>query len=353
METTESREPVFALKALTLENCPFYTRGDTLQVQLPGLYSHRTHACMMPATSFMPIAMEGPGEEGRFQSGFKNCSCRWAYQKVNELNQGALELESMLTAESQLTLSFLEQLPAPISRAVRERSQVLRFQNAVNILEGQVTGSHFFVLLAGLARVTTQGEDGRVLELSVLRKGDCFGEMSLLTGAATSNRIEAMEECLVLAVPRHDFHRLLSEYPLLSIVLYRLLSKRIRASNLRLTQLLTPGISGDLSLFSLADVVQSILVARMTGTLHVSGSDREAIFGFKEGRLVYSAFGNVMGPDALYYAFQLKSGHFHFNGHEPPVLENIEGDTMGIILDTLRRLDESTMMERGAVVGEG
>ncbi len=136
-------------------------------------------------------------------------------------------------------------------------------------------------------------------------------------------------------------------------MLSRLLSKRIRASNLRLTQLLTPGICADLSLFSLADVVQSILSARMTGTLHVSASNNEAVFGFKEGKLVYSAFGTVMGPDALYYAFQLKSGHFHFNGHEPPTEVNIEGDTMGIILDTLRRLDESTMLERGAVANEG
>jgi CRP-like cAMP-binding protein len=264
-----------------------------------------------------------------------------------------MELEDLLTAENQLALSFLEQLPAPISRAVRERSRVLRFPKGDLILEGQVTGSYFFVLLGGAVRITTQGTDGRVLELSALRKGDCFGEMSLLTGAATSNRVEATEECLVLAVSRPDFHRLLSEFPLLSIVLYRMLSRRIRASNLRLTQLLTPGISGDLSLFGIADVIQSILTARMSGTLRINGSDQQACFGFREGQLCHASSGDLPGEDALLLVFQWKEGSFHFNGHEFPPEENISGDTMGLILDTLRRLDESSMVERGILAREG
>ena len=353
MDKDESQEPAYSLKALSLENCPFYTKGDTLQVRLPGVYSHRTHGCMMPVTSFMPLAMDGGGEEGRFDSGFKGCACRWAYAKISRLNQPAMELEDLLTAENQLALTFLEQLPIPIARAVRERSQVLRFPKGKMILEGQVSGSFFFVLLGGTVRITTQSADGRVLELSALRKGDCFGEMSLLTGAATSNRVEATEDCLVLAVSRPEFHRLLSEFPLLSIVLCRMLSRRIRASNLRLTQLLTPGISGDLSLFGIADVIQSILTARMTGTLYLSTGDQQACLGFREGQLCHASAGEDEGADALFLTFQWKDGAFHFNAHEEPPVVNVEGDTMGLILDTLRRLDESTLVERGVLAREG
>ena len=347
MDSPENQEePTYSLKALALENCPFYLRGDTLQVKLPGVYSHRTHACMMPVTSFLPLAMQDT-VEGRLESGFKHCSCRWAYARVSQLNQPAMDLENILTSEHQITLSFLEQLPSPIARAVRERAQVLRYGKGEQVLEGQVTGAYFYILLAGSVRITTEGNDGRVLELSVLKKGECFGEMSLLTGAATSNRVETTEEVLALAVNRHDFHQLLSEFPLLSIVLYRMLSRRIRASNQRITQLLTPGISGDLSLFGINDVIQSILSARMTGTLHISSSNSQtATFAFYEGDLRHASTRDEEGPDSLFIAFQWKTGSFQFNVHEAPPQENVNGDTMALILDTLRRLDESAMIEK-------
>ncbi len=347
-EKPQPQEPVYSLKALSLENCPFYTRGDSLQVRLPGLYSHRTHACIMPVTSFLPLGLKGAGDDGRIESGFKGCSCRWAYARVTEVNQSAMELEDLLTAENTLSVSFFEQLPGPIARALRERSQVLRFQKGDLILEGQTAGSYFFVLLAGTVRITNQGSDGRVQELSVLHRGDCFGEMSLLTGATTSNRIEAAEECLALAVARPDFQQILSEFPLLSIILYRLLSNRIRANNLRLSQLLTPGISGNLAIFGIADIMQSVHSTLMTGNLHVTGSS-QAVFGFKSGRLCHASSGTLQGQDALLQAFRWKDGSFHFNVNEAAAADNIQGDTMGLILDTLRRLDESSIMEREAV----
>ncbi len=337
----EQPETAYALKALSLDNCPFYTRGDTLQVRLPGVYSHRTHGCIMPVTSFLPLGLEGAGDEGRFESGFKHCSCRWAYCRTRDLNRPANELEDMLTSEGQLAVSFLEQLPAPIARGVRERSSVLRYRKGEMILEDQVAGEYFFVILSGAVRVTAQGADGRVLELSTLRKGDCFGEMSLLTGAATSNRVEATEKCLLLAVARPEFHRLLSEFPLLSIILYRMLSKRIRVSNVRLTRLLAPGISGNLALFGIADIFQSILSSRLTGSLYVQEGLRQANFGFREGRLIYALLDDQEGAEALYAAFHWKDGVFYFNVNEPPPTENVADDTMGLLLEALRRLDES------------
>ena len=339
-------EKSWALRALDLDGCPFYAKGDSLQVQLPGVYGNQLQMCSMPVATFIPIALDGEKPEGRFQSGFKQCSCRWSFSRMAKLAKPAIELEKVLTAENQMALPFLEQLPDSAARAFRERAVIRQYREGEVVLESDVTSSHFHVIAKGLARICTKGADGRVLELSVLRKGDCFGEMSILTGAATSNRVDAVEDCLTLAVSRPDFHKLLAEYPALSIILYRMLSKRIRANNVKLTQLLSPGLSGDIRIFAFVDLAQTVLNARLTGTLVLELAERRARFGFEAGRMSHASLGNLKGTQVLDEVLQWRSGSFRFHADDPAGKANLKGDTMAILLEALRRMDESKVMER-------
>ena len=339
-------ENSWALKALELDNCPFYSRGDSLQVRMPGVYGNQLQTCSMPVASFIPLALQGRSDQGQFSSGFKACSCRWSFCKVSKLSRPAVQFEEVLTAENQMSLPFLDQLPSGVATIFRERAQVMTFKAGEVVLQGLVPSTHFHVIMRGIIRICTKGADGRVMELSVLRKGDCFGEMSILTGSATSNQCDAVEECVTLAVSKGDFHRLLGEYPVMSIILYRMLSKRIRASNLKVAQLLTPGLSGDLRFFAFVDLAQRILTARMSGVLHVELASRKARFGFREGRLLHGSLGPLEGPQALDEILRWRTGAFRFNGDEDLPAVNFEGDTMAILLEALRRMDESTFMEK-------
>lgn len=339
-------ENSWALKAQELNNCPFYSRGDSLQVQMPGVYGSQLQTCSMPIATFIPIALQERVAEGQFISGFKNCSCRWGYCKVDRLARPAVEFEEVLTAENQMALPFLDQLPASVQKAFRERARIMRFKAGEVVLHGLAPSSHFHVIAKGIVRICSKGADGRVMELSVLRKGDCFGEMSILTGAATSNQCDAVEECITLALPKAEFHKLLAEYPVLGIILYRMLSKRIRASNLKVAQLLSPGLAGDLRYFAFVDLVQSVLTARMTGVLHVECGARKARFGFLEGRLIHGSLGSLQATGALDEALRWGSGAFRFNSEEALPAQNMEGDTMAALLEALRRMDESTVLEK-------
>ena len=339
-------ENSWALKALDLNNCPFYAKGDSLQVKMPGVYGNQLQQCSMPIASFIPIAMQGRSAEGQISSGFKNCSCRWGYCQVSKMSRPAVQFEEVLTAENQMSLPFLDQLPSGVQAIFRDRAKVMNFKPGEVVLQGLVQSTHFHVIVKGMIRICSKGSDGRVMELSVLRKGDCFGEMSILTGAATSNQCDAVEDCVTLAVPKSEFHRLLAEHPVLSIILYRMLSKRIRASNLKLAQLLSPGLSGDLRFFAFVDLAQSIMTARMTGVLHVEVSSRKARFGFMEGRLLHGSLGNLYGTEALDEVLRWRAGAFRFNGDEALPGANLEGDTMAILLEALRRMDESSVMEK-------
>lgn len=339
-------EDAWALKALELDNCPFYTKGDTLQVQMPGVYASRVQVCSMPVASFIPLTMRGAQGEGSFESGYKDCACRWGYCRTSGIQSLGGQLEVVLSAENQMTRPFLEQLPHLVQAAFKDRAKLMTFRAGEVVLEGLVQSPHFHVIVKGMIRIYTKGADGRVMELSVLRKGDCFGEMSILTGSATSSQCDAVEDCLTLAVPRADFHRLIAEYPVISIILYRMLSKRIRAINLKVAQLLSPGLSGDLRFFALVDLMQSVLSARLTGTLRVESDGRRARFGFLEGRLVHGSLGNAQGTEAIDEALRWTTGSFRFSAEGPLPPANLEGDTMALLLEALHRMDESSVVER-------
>jgi CRP-like cAMP-binding protein len=342
----DEAEKSWALKAADLQNCPFYTKGDSLQVQMPGVFGNQPTMCSMPVATFIPVAMDGTRAEGHIEAGYKNCSCRWSYCAVSKLSKPAIAVEEVLAAETQMARPFLEQMPVGVARAFRERATALRYRSGDIILQANTTSSHFHVILKGMARIASRGGDGRVLELSVLRKGDCFGEMSILTGAATSNQVDAAEECLTLAIPRDDFHKLVAEFPVLSIILYRMLSKRIKATNQKLAQLLSPGLSGDLRFFAFTDLVQTVMTARMTGTLMVEQAESRARFGFRVGGLVHGSLGNAAGTQAVDDVLRWTTGSFRFHPDQMPPGDNLDGDTMSILLEGLRRMDESSVMEK-------
>jgi CRP-like cAMP-binding protein len=347
MEVTEKS---WALKALELNNCPFYTKDDSLQVQMPGVFGNQLQICSMPIATFIPVAIDGTKSQGQIEAGYKQCSCRWSFCRVNKLAKPALDFEEVLTAEDQMSLPFLEQMPAQVVESFRSRATPMRFKAGDVVLEANVTSSHFHVILKGMVRIANRGHDGRILELTVLRKGDCFGEMSILTGASTSNQVDAMEDCLTLAISRTDFHKLVADFPVLSILLYRMLSKRIKANNQKLAQLMSPGLSGDLCFFPFVELVQTVMNAHMTGTLVMELAQHNACFGFHEGRLQHGSLGNLQGTEALDQVLLWRSGSFQFHTDQAPPEINLEGDTMTILLDALRRMDESTLLENSALL---
>ncbi len=339
-------EKTWSLKAQELNNCPYYSKGDSLQVQMPGVFGNQLQICSMPIATFIPVAMEGTRAEGQIEAGYKTCSCRWNFCQMSKLSKPAIAFEEVLNAEYQMSKPFLEQMPATVAEAFRERAVPMRFRAGEVILEGNVTSSHFHVIAKGMVRIANRGSDGRVLELTVLRKGDCFGEMSILTGATTSNQVDALEECLTLAISRQEFYKLVADFPVLSILLYRMLSKRIKANNHKLSQLMSPGLSGDLRFFPFVDLVQTVMSSHMTGTLVVELANLRARFGFQEGEIMHGSMGNVQGTEALDDVLRWRTGTFRFHTDEAPPAQNLEGDTMAILLDALRRMDESTMIEK-------
>jgi len=87
------------------------------------------------------------------------------------------------------------------------------------ITEGE-EGDHLYFMLAGQVRVTTNDRAGRQVLLSLMERGDFFGEGSLFTGRPRSATVEALTPCSTLQVPREAWNRHLEQAPTLRAAIH-------------------------------------------------------------------------------------------------------------------------------------
>lgn len=92
-------------------------------------------------------------------------------------------------------------------------------------------GGGLFLILEGEVKVSRIGRDGREVIIAVLRKGNFFGEMSLLDGQPRSAAATTTAESRLLVLERENFLRsVLTQAGIVTKILQEL-SKRIRAAD--------------------------------------------------------------------------------------------------------------------------
>src|SRR6185369_8503286 len=77
-------------------------------------------------------------------------------------------------------------------------------------------GDALYAIAAGAARIAVRGPDGSERELAVLRAGDVFGEMSLLTGEPRTASVYAHGELRVVEVRKAALAPILTANPALA-----------------------------------------------------------------------------------------------------------------------------------------
>jgi CRP-like cAMP-binding protein len=82
-----------------------------------------------------------------------------------------------------------------------------------------------FVLLRGTAKVSVS-KNGSPIQVAALGAGDCFGEMSLLTGERRTATVRAERDCYVLEIGKPVMAEVLRDAPDCLERLSELLAKR-------------------------------------------------------------------------------------------------------------------------------
>jgi small-conductance mechanosensitive channel/CRP-like cAMP-binding protein len=121
-----------------------------------------------------------------------------------------------------------------------KQSELNHFGRGERVIEEGAEGDSMFILLRGDARVSI-AKNGSTIPVATLRSGDCFGEMSLLTGEKRSATVKAEGDCYVMEIGKEVMGEVIRESPDCLRQLSELLANR---------RLETEGIVKDAATFS-------------------------------------------------------------------------------------------------------
>jgi NTE family protein len=116
--------------------------------------------------------------------------------------------------------------------AIATRLSVRPFATGDVLIHQDVWSGLLYILRSGIVQIsvvaeTGPGEDGRTVPLRRLVSGECFGEMSLITGAAPSATVQALTDGEAWTLSQQDFLQLAMAHPRLSHNINAILSERL------------------------------------------------------------------------------------------------------------------------------
>jgi small-conductance mechanosensitive channel len=106
-----------------------------------------------------------------------------------------------------------------------KRARLNHFGRGERVIEEGAEGDSMFILLRGTASVSV-AKNGASLQVATLNEGDCFGEMSLLTGEKRSATVRADGDCYVMEIGKPIMADVIRESPDCLEKLSELLARR-------------------------------------------------------------------------------------------------------------------------------
>lgn len=253
------------------------------------------------------------------------------------------------TATKQLKKAgpFLSRLPKDLAAELVCTCTTRRFEDGQIIVMQGIVNEQLYIVAEGHVEVVKINDKQEETVLVTLSEGDCFGEMSVLTGELTSAEVRSRGPSAVLFVHKDTLEGLLMKRPLLSREFSKLLADRLKATNLSLESELSRGVIGKLSMISLLDLIQTLAQSRQTGTLVLTRFGDTARLGFRGGAMVTAILNELRAEEAFYKSACWPDGDFCFEKTEPPDDESqrIAADNMSLMMEAMRRMDEARAAE--------
>ncbi|MHC5058567.1 MAG: response regulator [Planctomycetota bacterium] len=246
-----------------------------------------------------------------------------------------------LPGEPDSELPFLAGLPEELVAAVYESASPSEHgKGDVLVKPAQIVES-LHIIDMGEVEILPAGD---ACPGEVRGRGECFGQLSFLSGDPAASSVRARTDVVVASVGRADFESLLAKHPRLGSHLIRLIARRARRADSRPTSELEKGLSGKLSTVALSEIVQTLHTSRKTGTLRVEGGGFEGEIYFADGDVRHARTGALMNERAFYRLVTWTEGTFTFEVGDRAVECGIFRPTMSLLMEGMCRKDEIKRM---------
>ena len=213
-----------------------------------------------------------------------------------------------------------------------------KFNKGTIVLKKGDPAQHLYIILSGAVDVLD--EKGGCL--STLKKGDVFGEMSLISGDPVGATIKVVEPSKIIFLKGKDFRNVLNKFPSIQMYLARLLAQRLAKSNVVRAEEISSGMIGSLSEMPPDELVQTLKLNQKTGKLSFNLPNGSGELAFRLGELVNAAYNEKTGKEAFYEIIKEKEGRFKYYSKltAAEMTAPVMGSVTEMLLEGLRRSDE-------------
>lgn len=131
-----------------------------------------------------------------------------------------------------------------------EASEEHNYAQGAAVFHAGEVGDSVYLIGSGLLDAAIPLEGGNQVKLSMMRKGETFGEMALLESRPRSASVIAREASTVLEIGGREFRKMLEKHPGMEVKLLLTVSERLRNAGEELMKLHLHGIDDKLQFFN-------------------------------------------------------------------------------------------------------
>ena len=128
-------------------------------------------------------------------------------------------------------------LPGPQLSSLASITLLRRAAAGETLFEAGRPGTHFYAVVTGKVRVYRAAPSGKEQILHVFGPGEAFAEVPVFEGKTYPANAQALEESVLVSIPRKEFVEVLRRDPELALGVMALLSARLRAFVTQIAQL--------------------------------------------------------------------------------------------------------------------
>lgn len=332
-----------------VHDCPVFKVGDKMTLSLPEVVTDECDAvCAIAVADLLPWTIKLTAGGALAERVLLCRGCRGGKAQAGFHLEGQAEV----SRDAQKTRKFvsLRSIPMFASLPDRQLDKIIpmiqddEHADGVRIIEFGEPGKALSIIVRGQVEVLKPGEDGQDKLLGVLSAGECFGEMSLLTGDPCSATIRAKGAVRTMTVLKRDFDGLLARNPVLNRYFSKLLALRLNKMSKQFSDETSKAVTGNLTMIGPTELVQAITVTSRTGTLRITtAGGRWVELFFHEGQIWSLAAGDPDAEEAFYDFLTWTDGQFGFQpAEQPPAERTFFKDTTSLLLEGMRRQDEGS-----------